>query len=342
MSLPTPRKIAIIDPQFSDDLDLERALAGDAFVVEPLLIEQAEVSPARLADADAIIHCRSRNKMTAELIGQLDRVKIVVQAGVGVNHIDVAACSARRIPVCNVPDYGTREIADHAIALMLNLRRGIAAYDERIRSRSDGWSPFSLTTAPIRRVAGQTLGIVGLGAIGTAVALRAKAFGLNVGFYDPFTAPGVDFSLGIERFDSLDALWSVSDVVSLHCPLTDATRNLVDRDAIARMKSGVVLINTSRGEVIDLDALADGMKTGQIAAAGLDVLPTEPADRAHPLLKAWVDREGWLEGRLLVTPHAAFYSPESVLDLRRLALRTALDYLTTGALRACVNRRELG
>ncbi|VBT33834.1 dehydrogenase, D-3- phosphoglycerate dehydrogenase-like [Burkholderia pseudomallei] len=336
-----PQKIAIIDPQFSDDLDLERSLAGDAYVFQLLHPERGDVSHDRLADADAIIHCRSRNKMNAELIRVLDNVKIVVQAGVGVNHIDIAACSARGIPVCNVPDYGTREIADHAIALLLNLRRGIAAYDERVRASADGWSPFVLALAPVHRLAAQTLGIVGLGAIGAAVALRAKAFGMNVVFYDPLIAPGVDLSLGITRVESLDELWAVSDSISLHCPLTDATRNLVGRATIARMKPGVVLINTSRGEVVDLNALEDGLRSGRIGAAGLDVTPIEPPDRSHPLVKAWIDREPWLEGRLLVTPHAAFFSPESVLDLRRLALKTVMDYLATGALRACVNRREL-
>ncbi|MEW6344216.1 MAG: NAD(P)-dependent oxidoreductase [Pseudomonadota bacterium] len=107
------------------------------------------------------------------------------------------------------------------------------------------------------------------------------------------------------------------------------------------MKPGVVLINTSRGEVVDLNALEDGLRSGRIGAAGLDVMPTEPPDRPHPLVKAWTDREPWLEGRLLVTPHTAFFSPESVLDLRRLALKTVLDYPATGAPRACVNRREL-
>jgi lactate dehydrogenase-like 2-hydroxyacid dehydrogenase len=113
--------------------------------------EKGELNADNLKDIDAIIHCRSRNKLSAEVLEVMPTVKIIVQAGVGTNHIDVEACSAKGIPVCNVPDYGTREIADHALALLLNLRRGITAYDERIRASAAGWSPFALSAAPIRR-----------------------------------------------------------------------------------------------------------------------------------------------------------------------------------------------
>lgn len=334
-------KIVIIDPQFSDDLALEREFVGANVVIEPLYPERGDVTAERLSDVDAIIHCRSRHRITADLVEGMSQVKIIVQAGVGTNHIDIAACSAKGIPVCNVPDYGTREIADHAIAMLLNLRRGIAAYDERIRSNATGWSPFSLSVAPIKRLGGQKFGIVGLGCIGTAVALRAKAFGLDVGFFDPFAPPGTDLSLGISRFELIDDLWASSDAVSLHCPLTDATRNLVNHDTIGQMKFGAVLINTSRGEVVNLDALETGMRNGTIGGAGLDVISTEPPDRFHPLIKAWIDREEWLEGRLFITPHAAFYAPESVLDLRRLAIKTTLDFLADRTLRACINRHEI-
>lgn len=335
------KKIAIIDPQFSDDMDLERSLAGPDATFTLIRPEKGELNVANLRDIDAIIHCRSRNKLTAGVIETMPSVKIIVQAGVGTNHIDVAACSAKGIPVCNVPDYGTREIADHALALMLNLRRGITAYDERIRASAAGWSPFALSTAPIKRLSGQKVGIVGLGSIGTAVALRAKAFGLAVGFFDPFSTPGVELALGIERFDSIDVLWANSDIISLHCPLTDSTRNLVNVETISKMKPGVLLINTSRGEVVDLLALENGLRSGAIGGAGLDVLSSEPVDRENALIKAWIAREAWLEGRLLITPHAAFFSPESVVDLRRLALKTALDFLESGSLRACVNIRNL-
>ncbi|MGH8419935.1 MAG: C-terminal binding protein [Pseudomonas sp.] len=331
-------KIGIIDPQFSDDLSLEQSVAGELAQVLTFRPEELELRASELSELDGIVHCRSRNKLGAGLIAQMQNVKVVVQAGVGTDHIDISACSRRKIPVCNVPDYGTREIADHAIALMLTLRRGIAAYDEQIRQGS--WSPFALTGATIRRICGQTLGIVGLGSIGMAVALRAKAFGMRVMFHDPFAAPGQDLALGLEKAPSFDALLSASDVISLHCPLTTSTRHLINAQTIGRCRAGAVIINTSRGEVVDLDALHDGLRSGQLSGAGLDVLPSEPADRDHPLIAAWASREPWLDGRLLLTPHAAFFSPESVEDLRRLAITTVVDFLRDGTLRACINQRE--
>lgn len=336
-----PFKIGIIDPQFSSDLELEEGLANGVATVVSFRPEELSQREAELRGLDGIVHCRSRNKVTAELIQTLENVRIIVQAGVGTDHIDIAACSERRVPVCNVPDYGTREIADHAIALMLNLRRGIAAYDEQIRLGAQGWSPFSVSSAPIQRISGQTLGIVGLGSIGIAVALRAKAFGMRVMFHDPYSIPGQDLALGLEKAHSLDDLFAASDVISLHCPLTPSTRHLINAEAIRKLKEGVVIINTSRGEVVDLDALYAGLKSGKVGGAGLDVLPVEPPDRGAPLIAAWIDREAWLSGRLLVTPHAAFFSPDSVKDLRTLALRTVIDYLQNGTLRACINKRDL-
>lgn len=330
--------IGIIDPQFSDDLSLEERVAAGVAQVVTLRPDELDTRAAELAELDGIVHCRSRSKLSAALIERMPRLKIVVQAGVGTDHIDLPACSRRNVPVCNVPDYGTREIADHAITLMLTLRRGIAAYDERIRQGQ--WSPFTLAGAPISRVAGQTLGIVGLGSIGMALALRAKAFGMRVMFHDPFAVPGQDLALGLDKAPSLHALLAASDVISLHCPLTPGTRGLINAQAISHCRTGALIINTARGEVVDLDALHDGLKSGQLGGAGLDVLPKEPADRDHPLIAAWAARAPWLEGRLLLTPHAAFFSPQSVEDLRRLAITTVVDFLKDGTLRACLNARE--
>jgi phosphoglycerate dehydrogenase-like enzyme len=156
-------------------------------------------------------------------------------------------------------------------------------------------------------------------------------------FFDPYRPTGTDLSLGFQRADTLDNLLSVADVVSLHTPLSEETRNLIDRGAIARMKPGMLLINTSRGPVADPDAVLEGLRSGQLAGAALDVLPVAPPTGKEPLLVAFQSGEPAIAGRLILTPHAAFYSPSSLVDLRRKSAAVAADYLYSGRLRDCVN-----
>ena len=334
-------RVAIIDPQFQESPDIEAAVAGPDVAFDILRPGQSSVSADSLRHADAVVNCRSRHLLPAALVNEMAKARIVVQAGVGFNHIDIDACALRGIPVCNTPDYGTAEVADHALALVLSLMRGVTAYHLRLLGRDDAWDTRALPVAPVRRLAGQVFGIVGLGRIGTAVAMRARAFNMQVMFFDPYVPPGQELALGVQRAATLDELLRQADIVSLHCPLTPRTLRLIDGAAVARMKPGVVLINTARGGVIDLDAVEHGLRDGRICAAGLDVLPTEPLDRAHPLIAAWTAQEPWLEGRLTLTPHAAFYTPESLGDMRRLSMRAVMEYLRHGRLRGCVNLREL-
>jgi phosphoglycerate dehydrogenase-like enzyme len=334
-------RIAIIDPQFADQPDIETAVAGPEVMFDILRPGSGEVAAGSVADADAVINCRSRHRLPGALVDQMRRARIVIQAGVGFNHIDIEACARRGIPVCNTPDYGTSEVADHAIALVLSLMRGVTAYNQRLLRRDDAWDTRQLALPPVRRLAGQVFGVVGLGRIGTAVALRAKAFGMRVVAHDPYAPSGQELALGIRRVATLTALLAEADIVSLHCPLTRHTERLIDADAVAAMQPGCVLINTARGGVVALDAVADGLRSGRICALGLDVLPNEPLERSHPLIAAWSASEAWLEGRMILTPHAAFYTPESLADMRRLSMETAIDFLRHGRLRACVNLREL-
>nr|WP_281413550.1 C-terminal binding protein [Microvirga antarctica] len=294
-----------------------------------------------MREADAIVNCRSRHQLPAAVIDTLERAQIVVQAGVGFNHIDVEACARKGIPVCNTPDYGTMEVADHAIALMLSLTRGVTTYNNRLLSRDDSWSTAELPIAPVRRMARQVFGVIGLGRIGTAAALRARAFQMDIVFFDPYVPAGQELALGFRRADSLAALLAEADIVSLHCPLTSETHGLISRDTIAAMKPGAILVNTARGGIVDLDAVEHGLRSGALCAAALDVLPHEPMDRRHPLIAAWSAGEKWLEGRLVLTPHAAFYTPESLADMRRLSMLAAVEFLGTGRLRSCVNLKAL-
>ena len=333
-------RILIPDAQFPGEADIEREVAGKSVVFSV----HRERDPDRIADADwracDAVLAWHRMPIPAALAERLENCRIIVRTGVGVDRLDLKACGARGIPVCNVPDCGTAEVADHAIALMLALTRGIVTYHDKVKADPAGgwhWHPGPL----VRRNRGGRFGIVGLGRIGTAAARRAGVLGMEVTFYDPYVATGQEVALGLGRAETLDQLLPSCDVVSLHTPLTEETRGMIDARAIAGMKEGAVLINTSRGGVVDLDALYGGLKEGPVGGAGLDVLPSEPPDPSHPLLQAWRAEEPWLQGRLIVTPHAAFYSAAGFEDMRRKATETALAYLRGGRLRNCVNAEFL-
>jgi D-3-phosphoglycerate dehydrogenase/C-terminal binding protein len=290
-------------------------------------------------DAEAVIN------YSVELLGreppEFARCRIAVRAGVGYDNMDLAGWAARGVPVCNVPDYSTTEVADHAIAMMLSLARGTTLYDALLRRELEaGWR---FGAAPlIRRLRGAVFGVVGLGRIGLATANRAAAFGMRVVFYDPYLVPGVELAVGFERVHKLADLLAVSDVLSLHTPATAETRNLIDAAALAAAKTGMILVNTARGSIVDLDALPAALKRGQVGGAALDVLSQEPLDPAHPLIAAWLAREPWIEGRVTLSPHAAFYSPASVIDLRLKSIEGVLAYLREGRLLNCVNTALLG
>ena len=222
--------------------------------------------------------------------------------------------------VCNVPDYGTEEVADHAIMLLLAVARRLRMCDEAIRAGRWDWR----TAIPSPRLRGKTLGLVGCGRIGAATALRAKALGLDVLFFDPLLPPGADKALGLRRADTLQDLLRVSHFVSLHCYLDPTTRHLIDAEALAAMPAGSILVNTARGPVVDQDALVAALDSGHLHGAGLDVFEREPLDndrlRSHP--------------NVVLTPHSAFYSVEGFIELRH---KTAVEVrrLLTGVPPRC-------
>ena len=164
---------------------------------------------------------------------------------------------------------------------------------------------------------------------------------MRVVFYDPYLPNGTELSVGYERVHSLAELMAMSDIVSVHTPLNEETRGFVGKAAFAAAKPGLVLVNTARGPIVDLDALHEAMADGRVAGAGLDVLPQEPANPEHPLVKAWTSREAWLDGRLILTPHAAFYSPDAMKDMQRKAVEVILAFVNEGRLTNCVNREFL-
>ncbi len=309
------------------DLSVERDVFGaDVRLLLRTPATLAELDAATCAEVDGLMLFRLWAR--ADDIARFPRLRAIVRMGVGYDRIDRAAAAARQIVVCNVPDYGTTEVADHAIALALTLRRGVLLHHEAQRADPPAaWEP--ITHPLVRRLGGQGFGIVGLGRIGTAAALRAKALGFTVAFYDPMLPNGVDLALGIAREQTLAGLLRRADVLSIHAPLTPQTRGMIGAAELALLPRDAVVVNTARGPLLDIDALAAALRCGHVVGAGLDVLPIEPPAEPPALLRAYRAREAWLRGRLVITPHAAFHSPQAWDDIRRKSAETMAAALLT-------------
>jgi glyoxylate reductase len=223
------------------------------------------------------------DRIDAALLARAPRLRIVANIAVGVDNVDLEACRARGVVVTNTPDVLTEATADVAFGLLLAASRRLAEGDRLVRA--GGWSGFTLTFMLGARVHGASLGIVGLGRIGKAVARRARGFGMHVGYTQRARLPeGLERALGVTWVPTLADLLTWADILSLHCPLTDATRHLIGERELASMRPGSILVNTSRGPLVDEAALAKALRRGPLAAAGLDVFEDEP--RVHPDLLA--------------------------------------------------------
>lgn len=295
--------IAVADSPFPS-LDPVRAALAQ---LDPELRLAACAAPedilAVARDADALIVCYAQ--LDGALLRQLTRCKVIGRTGLGVDNIDLPAARERGITVTYVPDYCLHEVSDHAMALLLALARKIAFANQTVQSGR--WEMPAVV--PIRRLHGQVLGLVGFGHIPRLVAPKAQAFGLTVVAYDPYVAPDVLTTAGVEGV-SFDRLCGMSDLVSVHAPLLPATRGMLDAAAFARMKRGVLIVNTARGPLIDAAALVAALDAGQVGGAALDVLPVEPPGRDSPLLH---------RDNVILTPHIGFYSVEALAELQTKA-----------------------
>lgn len=260
-----------------------------------------------------VIICFHDAQITRTVLEEARQCVGVVRSGVGFNNIDIRAAGELGIVVCNVPDYGTEEVADHALGLLLALARRIVPSVDSVRRGE--WSVDVYAGTP--RLRGQTVGIIGAGRIGTAFAVRAKALGMRVVIYDPYVPRGYEKAIAVDRAWTLDDLLPQCQFLSLHCPLTDETRNIVDAHRLSQLPRGAYIVNTARGGLIDENALLAALDSGQVAWAALDVVEREPlADerlRRHP--------------RLVITPHCAFYSTEAAPEMRTKAAQEALRLL---------------
>jgi D-3-phosphoglycerate dehydrogenase len=271
------------------------------------------------ADALLVNHIR----VTPDVIAQLRRCRVIVRMGVGFDNVDLAAATAHGIYVCNVPDYCTDDVATHAIMLALACLRRLP--HEVNVSRSTNWRRG--VTGDMPRLAGLTFGILGLGRIGSTAARKAAGLGFRLIACDPYILPQQFAAAGAEPV-SFDELLARSDVLSLHTPLTDETRGLFDEPVLRRMKPSAILVNTARGPIVRNAALVRALREGWIAGAGLDVLEQEPAPPDEPLLS---------EQRAIITPHIAWYSETSVVELQTRAAEEVVRVLTGQPPRHVVN-----
>jgi phosphoglycerate dehydrogenase-like enzyme len=314
------------EPLYPDDT-IERALLGpDVRIVRRGVPALSALADADCADVDGLMIFR--HWVSRADLDRFPRLRAIVRMGVGYDQIDRVAAAERNVLVCNLPDYGTTEVADHAIALTLALRRGLLLHHAAQRTEPPApWLPIE--DRVVQRLSVQTFGIVGLGRIGTAAALRAKALGFRVMFHDPNLPNGTELAIGVDRAPTLPDLLRQADVLSLHAPLTRQTRGLIGHAELSLLPKSAVVVNTARGPILDLDALGELIRSGHIAGAGLDVLPVEPPADPPPLLRAYRAREAWLEGRLIVTPHSAYWSPQAMADIRIKAAETIRAALLT-------------
>jgi C-terminal binding protein len=304
------------------EIGVERDILEAAAEVRLLQTDDERDVARAAAEADALLVFHTI-KLGEGTIAALHRCRGIVRAGVGYDNVDLQAAGQRGIVVCNVPDYGTEEVADHALMLLLALARRLVPADRAIRGGC--WEPTTVFGTP--RLRGRTLALLGCGRIGTAMALRGKALGMRVVYYDPYKPDGLDKALGIERVYRLDDLWPQADFLSLHCPLTRDTHHILNAVTLAQLPAGTFVINTARGPCVDIQALCDALDSGHIAFAGLDVVEREPLDderlRQHP--------------RVLLTPHTAFYSVEGFREMRSKGAEEARRLVLGEAVRNPVN-----
>ena len=310
---PSPQRTVLVTDYAWKNLDLERrilARVGASLVVAQTGVEDELISLA--AEVDGILTCWKA--VTEKVIANAPHCQAIGRYGIGLDNIDVKFATRMGIVVTNVPAFCVEEVSDHAMALLLSLARKVVFYDQAIKQEGR----YSLRAgAPLYRIHGKTLGIFGFGKIGRTLYRKAKSFGLRIITCDPWVDVQSVEGYDVERVSFQDLLRR-SDYLSIHTPLTAETRFLFNREAFRQMKPTAFLINTARGEIIEGPALLEALNRGLIAGAALDVLPKEPPDPTDPLV---------LHAKAIITPHAAFNSEESLVELQESAATQMADAL---------------
>jgi len=315
-------KVVVTDHIFPSRTIEEKALEGLGVELVFANCRTEDEVIQMVSDADAVLTTYA--PVTAKAIAAMTKCKLIARYGVGVDNVAVAEATKRGITVCNVPDYCVHEVSEHALAMLLALTRRLPQIGADVRTGHWDFRPFR----PLHRLHGKTLGLIGLGRIAGALAGKATALGLRVLAFDPYvksdSAAAVHTSLV-----TLDELLAASDLISIHCPLTPETRGVIGSAAFAKMRPHAILVNVARGGIIDEAALVAALEAGLLGGVGLDVLENEPLTAGHPLLAF---------DRVLITPHVAFYSEESTVELQASAVNEVVRYLTGEPPRSPVNR----
>jgi D-3-phosphoglycerate dehydrogenase len=303
----TRYKVVVSDQVFPS-VDVERDLLAGIGADLTVATGDVESVLSIASDADAILN--TYLPWDARSIARLQKCRIIARYGIGFDNVDLVAARDAGIVVTNVPDYSVEEVATHALALILASLRKVAAADGLVRAGTWNIDNFR----PIRRLSTLTVGLVGYGRIARRIAAPLEALGARIIAHDPYLQPGPDLPPLLD----LTALLGEADIISLHLPLTEETRGMIDSTAVGAMRKGAILVNTSRGPLVDLDAVAASLRDGHLGAAGLDVFDVEPLDPTR------------IDGvpNLIVTPHMAYYSEEALAESQHKAATQVIKVLT--------------
>lgn len=320
-------KVVYTDNIYKDNEIEYRRFAEAGYDFSVASSHDKETLKKECADADAVM--LSFIEMDEELINSLQKCKVIVRCGMGFNNVDIPAATKRGIMVANVQKYCLDEVSDHAVALMLTLLRKTAYLSRLLREGI--WDPAK--ARPIPRLKDLTLCLYGLGGISSRFATKAKAFGMHVAAYDPFLPAEYFEQMGVERIAEEDELFRRADVLSVHLPLNKSTAKIINAEKLAMMKPTAIFLNLARGGLVDEEALIKALQDGKLGGAGLDVLADEFPSMDNPLFQM---------DNVIVSPHIAYYSEGSDVDLRNYAINQVIGALENGAPEFFLNKKELG
>lgn len=320
-------KVVYTDNIYKDNEIEYRRFAEAGYDFSVASSHDKETLKKECADADAVM--LSFIEMDEELINSLQKCKVIVRCGMGFNNVDIPAATKRGIMVANVQKYCLDEVSDHAVALMLTLIRKTAYLSRLLREGI--WDPAK--ARPIPRLKDLTLCLYGLGGISSRFATKAKAFGMHVAAYDPFLPAEYFEQMGVERIAEENELFRRADVLSVHLPLNKSTAKIINAEKLAMMKPTAIFLNLARGGLVDEEALIKALQDGKLGGAGLDVLADEFPSMDNPLFQM---------DNVIVSPHIAYYSEGSDVDLRNYAINQVIGALENGAPEFFLNKKELG
>lgn len=310
-------KIVVLDGYTLNPGDL--SWEGIAQIGEMKVYDRTDFDPGIVIETigDAEIIFTNKTPLPREVLEKVPAVKYIGVLATGYNVVDTEAAKDCGIAVTNIPTYGTTAVAQFAMALMLEMCHHIGAHSDAVKAGDWTRSPdFCFWNFPLIELAGKTMGLIGFGRIGQATAKIAQSFGLNILAYDSYQDPKLESDTC--KYTTLDSLLAESDIISLHCPLTDSTQGIINKDSIAKMKDGVMIINTSRGPLVVEQDLCDALDSGKVAGAAVDVVSAEPISADNPLLKA---------RNCIITPHIAWAPKESRSRLMDIAVENLAAFV---------------